>query len=92
MTVNSSQRPNHIAINGDLLFGWHFGEVCSVIPISIPGAGHTPHVRIGFVGGLSADLSVATAIELARRLPEAIAGLPAVPDCSGAVWDWGKDG
>jgi hypothetical protein len=50
------------------------------------GVGHEPHVRVGFIGGMSLDLSAAAAVELARRLPEALASLPKVPDVSGSVW------
>lgn len=86
MTINSRQNPNRVHISGDVVFGTFFGPVCSVVPISIQGAGHQPHVHIGFRAGLSLELTPETATELARRLPEAIASLPRFPDVSGAAW------
>lgn len=87
MTVNFQHSKNRIYVSGDVVFGAHFGDVCSVFGVSFRGGGHEPHVHVGFIGGLSLDLDPAAAIELARRLPEALAGLPHMPDVSGSVWD-----
>lgn len=86
MTVNFHDKGNHIQLSGDVLFGAFFGNVCSVIPVSFNGNGHQPHVRVGFIGGVNLDLTQSAAVELARRLPEAIASLPSVPDVSGSAW------
>lgn len=42
----------------------------------VAGAGHDERLRIACYGGLHLDVSRAFALELARRLPEAIAHMP----------------
>lgn len=86
MTINFRDRPNHIRMTGDILFGAHFGELRSVVPVSIHGNGHEPHIHLGFVGPLDVNITPALAAELVRRLPEALAALPRLPDVSGSVW------
>jgi len=54
-----------------------FGGVVAVTPMRhVSGRGHLERLRLHFQGGLSLELTRAAAIELARRLPEAIASLP----------------
>lgn len=86
--MTTAETPNHFRHNGDKS-GSHaqFGTICSVTPICIPGLGHKPHVNIHFRGGVSMDFDTASAIELARRLPEAIAKLPVLPVIHDAVAD-----
>lgn len=86
MTVNFQRNRNHLRIAGDIVFGAYFGDVCSIVPVCIKGAGHQPYVHVGFRSGLSLELTPETATELARRLPEALASLPTFPDVSGSVW------
>jgi len=78
--------PNHLRHHNADSGGYaRFGPICSVTPICIPGVGHTPHVSVRFRGGVSMDFDTASAIELARRLPEAIAKLPVLPVIHDAV-------
>ena len=76
MTVNIQQFPNRIQLTGDVLFSAFFGQVCAVIPMTFKGVGHEPHIKLGFIGGMNLEISPAVAVELARRLPEALASLP----------------
>jgi hypothetical protein len=80
---------NHFHLSGAVLFGTAMGDVCGVTPVAIPGG--TPHVVIYMRGGARIELTSAAAAELARRLPEALASLPDVPDCGGAAWTGGGD-
>lgn len=58
-----------------------FGMPYAVVPIAhVKGIGHEERVKACFYGGLSIELSRAAAIELARRLPEALAHLPLAAD------------
>jgi leucyl aminopeptidase (aminopeptidase T) len=64
-----------------------FGGLSFVTPLShVNGNGHGEHVKLSFVNGFVVELSAATAAELARRIPEALAAL-SDPDCSGACAD-----
>lgn len=83
--------PNHFRFNAGQNGSYaRFGPICSVTPICIPGEGHTPRINVHFRGGVSMDFDTATATELARRLPEAIAALPVIPNVSGALVDLGE--
>jgi hypothetical protein len=81
----SPEKPNHIHMCGERTFGAPFGSVHSVIPISLSGIGHDPHVLVRFRHGLSIDLTPSDAAELCRRLPEALAMLPCLPPLHDAV-------
>lgn len=86
--VNAYETPNHFRRSTDKSGDWaQFGTIHSLTPICIPGEGHHPHIRIRFRGGVTVDLDTATAAELARRLPAALAFMPEVSNCSGAVAD-----
>jgi hypothetical protein len=83
------EKPNHVHMCGERTFGAPFGAVYSVTPIAIPGIGHDPHLHITFRFGLSMDLTPGDAAELSRRIPEALARLPFIPDVHDAVGDAG---
>ena len=83
--TNRATHPNHIHLNGDVLVGASFGALSSVTPIVLGGNGHHPHVAVRFRYGLCLELDAATAIELARRLPESVAQLPFIPDVHDAA-------
>jgi hypothetical protein len=86
----SADTPNRLCVGKhDSSYRAHFGAIYGAIPMHhVKGLGHQEHIKVNFHGGLSLELTRAAAIELARRLPEAIASLPIDPDadCSGAVW------
>lgn len=86
MTINFRDRPNHLRMTGDILFGAHFGDLRSVVPVSFHGNGHEPHIQLGFVGLLNMNITPDLAVHILRRLPEALAALPHQPDVSGSVW------
>lgn len=81
-----SETPNRILIcDTRSRLTAHFGQLRGPIHAV---AGLHPHLRITFVGGLHADIDTATAIALARQLPEALTALTALrgyPGCSGAL-------
>jgi hypothetical protein len=87
---NTAETPNRLHMNHGSDFKASFGAVCGAFAKPhVPGNGHNQEmVRVLFAYGLSLELTRATAIELARRLPEAVAALPIEPgaDCGGAVW------
>ena len=67
---------------GDLFYAhakWH-----------VPGNGHREYVRVDFVGGFFMEITRETAVMLIAELPAAVAALPEIPDCSGAVADVGE--
>jgi len=72
-------------LSGSVTFGTPLGTICSVTAVSVPGC--LPSIVTHFTDGGRLELSAATAAELARRLPEAIAALRKQPDCSGAWVD-----
>ena len=86
MTANCNDMANHLSLHTDITLGLRFGQVQTLTPIYL-GAGHRPVIKVRYRGGLVIEYSPHTAIELARRFPEALAYLPAIPDCSGAVVD-----
>jgi hypothetical protein len=78
-------KPNHLHMCGERSFGAPFGAVHSVTPIALPGLGHDPHLHIQFLFGLTMDLTPGDAAELSRRIPEALARLPFLPDVHESV-------
>lgn len=76
--------PNRLCVGkNDSTYGTHFGMPYAAVPMHhVEGRGHIEHIKLSFSGGLALELTRATAIEIARRLPEAIAALP--PDLNGA--------
>lgn len=70
--------PNRlVAGKNDSTFATHFGMPYSVHAMHhVEGLGHEEHLKIACYGGVSLEVSRAFATELARRLPEAIAGMP----------------
>lgn len=77
--------PNRILLSHGCTVTASFGDVYAAVPMHhVPGLGHVEHLKLHFFGGLSLELTRAAAVELARRLPEAIAALPVEPDLSGA--------
>ena len=86
--TNVEVTPNYLKHRDDHSGGHaYFGPIHSMTGISLPGAGHRPHVQIHFRGGVCIDLDPATASELARRLPASLLSLNAIPEVSGAVVD-----
>ena len=85
MTLNIATHPNSAHLCGDITMGFRFGEIYSVTPIVLSGAGHAPHVAVRFKFGLTLELDAATAVELANRLPKAVERLPEIPDCHDAI-------
>lgn len=73
---------NRFHHSGHIVIGAPLGPICAVTPVAVPG--HTPHVVVNFIGGGRLELDPEAATELARRIPESLASLPA--DCSGFVW------
>lgn len=82
--TNRIDHPNHLHLSGPTVVGADFGELLSVTPIILGGHGHSPHIAARFRYGLCIELDAATAIELARRLPESVAKLPELPGCDDA--------
>lgn len=83
--TNTSSSPNAFHASNHHTYTVHFGEPYSCQRIHpVHGLGHTDHVRIKFHDGVSFDITLAAATELARRLPEAL-GSAVFPDCSGSV-------
>jgi hypothetical protein len=74
--------PNRLVVGkNDAHFATHFGMCYSVAPMHhVSGLGHQEQLEIACYGGLCLEISRAFAIELARRLPEAIAHMPFVAD------------
>jgi len=73
----STENPNRLVMNHGSTFAAHFGAPYHAAPTHpVSGLGHEPKIKVSFFGGLSIELTRAAAIELARRLPEAIASLP----------------
>ena len=75
--TNIHQSPNHLVRNHEGLTSFHFGGLHSVVPNSL--SPH-PHVDVRFCGGVKVELTPETAADLARRLPEALAALPFIPE------------
>jgi hypothetical protein len=78
-------KPNHLRLCGDTTFGTRFGAVHSVTPIALAGLGHDAHLHVQFRYGLSMDLTPTDAAELSRRIPEALAKMPLLPDIHDAA-------
>lgn len=89
MTVNINRTPNRLFVSGDTTVGHHFGALKGV---SAKPLHHHPHIEAQFLYGVRLELTPTDAVDLARELVENAMKLGAIPDCSGAVWDWGKDG
>lgn len=86
MTINTIQSPNCLHVSGNHTYSVHFGSPYAAAPMHhVHGLGHGEHIKVSFLGGLSLELTPEAATELARRLPEALAALPIIPDCSGAL-------
>lgn len=61
----------------DSTFAAHFGMPYAVLPLPhVSGMGHEERLKIACYGGFVIEVSRAFAIELARRLPEAISHMP----------------
>lgn len=76
---------SRVHLSGPITFGAPLGALCAVSPVAIPG--HDSHIVVSFLGGMRAELSMETAAELARRLPEAISSLARSVDCSAIFTD-----
>lgn len=78
--------PNRLCVGkNDSSYRTHFGDIYAAIPMHhVPGLGHEERVKVSFFGGVAMELTRAAAIELARRLPEAIAALPVDRSINGA--------
>jgi len=73
----SAENPNRLTMNHGSTFAAHFGSPYAAAPMHhVSGLGHEERIKVSFFGGLQIELTRAAAIELARRLPEAIASLP----------------
>lgn len=76
---------SRVHLSGDITFSAPLGALCAVTPVAVPG--HTPHIVASFLGGARMEWDAETAAELTKRLPEAIASLARVVDCSAIVAD-----
>lgn len=86
--TNTADSPNRLSISSAHKSEACFGTPYLAVPMHhVAGLGHAEHISIHFHGGLVWELDLFSAQELARLLPIAIAKLPAIPDCSGAVAD-----
>jgi len=73
----SADSPNRLIINHGHTTLAHFGSPYAAAPMHhVSGRGHEERIKVSFFGGLCIELTRAAAIELARRLPEAINALP----------------
>lgn len=69
-----------------------FKGISAIVPMRhINGAGHQETVRLSLIGGGYIELSQATALYLIDKLPQALAGFPDLPDCSGSFTDMEGD-
>ena len=82
MTANVLLLPNSLHCTGDRTYSQRFAGLSRVTPVNLPGRGHHPHLRVQFVGDLRIDLDPITAAALILGLPEGLAKLGLLPDCS----------
>jgi len=89
--MNYADRPNHVHMSGDSTFGASFGALHSVTAVNLTGAGHHIHIDARFQFGMRLELSVDDATHLEHELHLALATLPVMPNCSGALVELGGD-